>query len=102
MEWTPDYPLFVLSVIITGLGLVTVGGVLKSFFAKSAKPTFKKKLAFFPLFIIGVLAVGWLSERIQLGLYTYLRASVATSVSGIVIAFIVAWLLYDWVLWRKR
>lgn len=96
-----DYFLFVLSVTLTTLGLLFLGSIARSM--KSRRPAgFKKKLLIFPLFIAGIFLIGWATERIQQGLYTYLQQNAATSISGIVIALLVAWLLYDIVIWRRK
>lgn len=98
---TPEYLLFLLSVIITTLGLITVGGLLRGVFRSRYRARFRKKLLFFPVFVIGLFAIGWLSERLQQWLFAYLKQNVATSLSGLFIAILIAWLLYDWVFWRR-
>jgi len=94
--------IFILSVTITTLGLITLGGVLKALFRSRSKPGFQKKLFWFPFFIGGLFVAGWLSGLVRQGVQTYLEQNVATSISGMAISVLVAWFLYDWVFWRKR
>ncbi|MDD9953198.1 MAG: hypothetical protein OXR66_02590 [Candidatus Woesearchaeota archaeon] len=95
-----DDLLFVLSVTITTLGIIAVAGVLKGLFR--GKATLKKKLFFFPVFILGLLVFGGVTAFLQGFVYEYLQQNLATSVSGMIIIVLVAWILYDWVLWRRR
>ncbi|MBR9700998.1 hypothetical protein GOV11_03990 [Candidatus Woesearchaeota archaeon] len=99
---TLEYGLFLLSVVITALGLVTLGGLAKTVFGRRNYPTLKNKLAMFPIFILAIIFIGWFSEKLQIGIFEYLQQNTATSLSGLAIAVTVAWILYDWVLWRKK
>ena len=97
-----EYFVFILSVTLTTLGLLTVGGIGKWFFGKHKRaPTFRKKFWFFPLFIVGIFAIGWLSAQMQQLLFLYLKQNVVTSLSGLIVAVLVAWFLYDWAIWRS-
>ncbi len=40
--------------------------------------------------------------RLQSTILTYLQQNVATSITGICIAVLAAWFLYDWLVWRKH
>lgn len=100
---TGEYLLAILSVTLTTLGLLAIGGIAKAFFSSHRQaPSFRRKLWFFPLFIIGIFAIGWLSAAAQQAVLAYLKQNAATSISGILIAILVAWFLYDWVVWRSR
>ncbi len=97
-----EYVVFVLAVTLTTLGLLFVGGIGKWFFGRhKQQPTFRKKFWFFPIFIIGIFVMGWVSAQVQNLMFAYLKQNVATSVSGFVIALVVAWVLYDWAIWRR-
>ncbi len=97
-----EYVLLVLSVTLTTLILLTIGGVGKWFFGRHKRiPTFRKKFWFFPVFIVGIFAMGALSALAQQAMYAYLKQNVATSISGFAVAALVAWFLYDWTIWRS-
>jgi hypothetical protein len=97
-----EYVVFVLSVTLTTLGLLTLGGVVKWFFGRhKAYPTFRKKFWLFPLFVVGIFVMGWVSAQAQQLMYLYLKQNVVTSVTGFAAALLVAWFLYDWAIWRS-
>jgi hypothetical protein len=98
---TLAYFLFLLSVVITTVGLVAVGGIAKWAFWRPSHARIGKKLLFFPLFIVGIFAVGWLSERAQQGVYEYLLENAARGIPFLIGTIALAWVLYDWVVWRK-
>jgi len=95
--------LAILSVTLTTLGLLALGGIAKWFFGRHKRQaTFRKKLWLFPAFIAGIFAVGALSALTQQAVYAYLRQNVATSITGFAVAVLVAWFLYDWTIWRRN
>ena len=100
-SFTGAYFLFILSVMLTTLLILFAAGLLRSFRRKTF-PTLRKKLLVFPLFVAGIFVMGWVTAKIQEYVYAYLMRNVATSILGIVITLVVAWALYDWVLWRAR
>lgn len=100
-SFSAGYFLFILSVTLTSLGLVAVGGMIKSVFKRKTFPTFRKKIIIFPLFIIGIFVMGWLTAKLQQLVLVYLEKNVATSITGLLIALTVTWFLYDWAVWRK-
>lgn len=94
--------LVVLSVTLTTLGLLTLGGFVKWFFGRHKhNASFRKKFWIFPLFIIGIFAIGAISALTQQLVYAYLKQNVATSITGLAVALLVAWFLYDWTIWRR-
>ena len=92
-----DEILQLLAVVIVTLGPVAVGSLLRS----RRRPSFKKKLILFPVFVLGLVALGVVSSYLQEAVYTYLKQNVATSISGFIVVVLIAWFLYDFVLWRK-
>ena len=95
--------LFVLSVTLTTLGLLTVGGIARWFFSQHKRyATFRKKFWLFPIFIAGIFAIGAVSAAAQQLIYAYLKQNIATSISGFLITILVAWFLYDWAIWRSH
>lgn len=102
LETPGEYLLVILSVTITTLGLLTLAGILRSVFGRhKTGATFRKKFWFFPIFVIGIFAMGWVSATAQEIVYAYLQQNVATSISGLIVAILVAWFLYDWAIWRS-
>jgi hypothetical protein len=97
-----EYALFVLSVTLTTLILLALGGIGKWFFSHHKhNATFRKKFWIFPLFIASIFLMGWLSSLAQTFMYAYLKQNIATSISGLAIAVLIAWVLYDWAVWRR-
>lgn len=92
IELSISYFMFVLAVTLTTILAIGVGGMLR----KRARPkrTFKAKVLGFIVFIIGILLFGWLMERLQGWLHTYLLQNYATSISGILFALVGVWVLY--------
>jgi hypothetical protein len=104
-----DYFIFVLAVTLNSLLMIIIGGWMTARFQKGGlrfgfanKSTFRKKFFGFFLFIIGIFLAGFLSERLQSTILTYLRRNATTSIAGIIIAVLAAWFLYDWLVWRKH
>jgi ABC-type spermidine/putrescine transport system permease subunit II len=108
-SFTIAYFVFILAVTISTLLMIIFGGWITSRLQKGGlrfgfanKTTLHRKFFGFLLFIIAIFLAGWLSERLQNAIYMYLQQNVATSISGLAIAFLVAWVLYDWLVWRKH
>jgi hypothetical protein len=98
---TTDYFLFILSVTLTTLALLTLGGFARGMFKSHGRHTISQKLFFFPLFVVGIFAMGWFTGKIQELMLAYLKQNAASSITGLCIAVVIAWFLYDWVLWRR-
>jgi uncharacterized protein YacL len=103
------YFTFILSVTLTSLTMILIGGWITRRLQKGGlrfrfanKSTFSKKFFGFLLFICAIFTFGWLSERLQSSLYQYLQQNVAQGVSGIVISLLIAYFMYDWIVWRKH
>lgn len=104
-----DYFLYILAVTITSLLMILIGGWVKNRFQKKGlrfqfanKSRFRRKFWGFVLFIVAIFLLGWMGERLQNSVYSYLEQNAATSITGIIIALLVAWFLYDWLVWRKN
>jgi MFS family permease len=103
------YMMAILAVTITSLLMIIIGGWIKDRFQKKGlrfrfanKSMLRKKATGFLLFIIAIFLLGWMGERLQLAVYNYLMQNAASSITGIIIALLVAWFLYDWLVWRKN
>lgn len=104
-----EYFIFVMAVTITSLFMIIFGGWVKTRFQKGGlrfqfanKSKFRRKFFGFVLFIVSIFMLGFLSERLQNAMFDYFKNRVATSIGGIVIILVVAWFLYDWLVWRKN
>ncbi len=104
-----DYFYFVMAVTITSLFMIIFGTWVRNRFQKGGlkfqfanKSKFRRKFFGFILFIISIFLLGFLSERLQSSLQNYFKVHIATSVVGICIIFGVAWLLYDWLIWKEH
>jgi len=71
-------------------------------FAFANKSTFRKKFFGFLLFIVGIFLLGWFGERLQQTVYSFVKGGAAQGITSILVAFLVAWLMYDWLVWRKH
>lgn len=103
-----SYFLSILAVTITSLIMIVIGGWVKDRFQKRGlrfqfanKTRWRRKLFGFFLFIVAIFLLGWMGERLQLAVYKYLMQNAASSITGMVVAVLVAWFLYDWLVWRK-
>jgi len=108
-SFTLSYFLYILAVTLTSLLMILIGGWVKNRFQKGGlragfanKSTFRKKLFGFVLFIIAIFLLGWMGERLQNSLFLYLEKNVASNIIGVLFAVLAAWLLYDWLVWRKE
>jgi uncharacterized membrane protein len=102
------YTMFILAVVMSSLLMLFIGGWIKDRMQKGGlrfgfakKTTFRKKFFGFFLFIIAIFLVGWMGERLQSSLYDYLMHNAATSISGIIIAILICWFMYDFFVWRR-
>jgi hypothetical protein len=107
--FTTDYLVFVFAVTITSLLMLIFGTWVKNRFQRGGlrfgfanKTRLHRKFWGFVLFIASIFLLGFLSERLQQTLYNYFRLELATSVSGILIIFLIAWFLYDWLVWKRH
>lgn len=98
-----EYALFILSVTLTTLILLVIAGLGKALFGRhKSTATFRRKFWFFPFFVIGIFAMGWISATAQKYVFAYIQTNVATSIYGVIVAVLVAWFLYDWAIWRNK
>lgn len=104
-----EYVVFVLTVTLTSLLMIVFGGWVKNRLQKGGlrfgfarKSRLHRKFFGFLLFIIAIFLTGLLSERLQSALFSYLKTNVATSITGICVVFLVAWILYDVLVWRAH
>ena len=49
-----------------------------------------------------IFLLGWMSSRLQSAVYDSLKQSIATGITGFALALIIAWFLYDFLVWRKN
>jgi hypothetical protein len=107
-SWSIGYVMFIIAVAISSIIMIFIGGWVKGRMEKGGlrfgfaqKSKFRRKLSGFFLFIGAIFLVGWLGERLQQSLYAYLMQNAASSITGIVIALLVCWFMYDLFVWRK-
>jgi hypothetical protein len=108
-SFTYQYLNYVFAVTIASLFMIVFGGWVQTRlhkgglrFAFANKSKYHRKLTGFILFIVSIFLLGFLSERLQQSLYNYFQYRVATSIIGIILILVVAWFLYDWLVWRKH
>jgi hypothetical protein len=108
-SFTVDYFAFILSVTIASLLMMILGGWITNRmqkgglrFAFANKSTVRKKFFGFLLFVTGIFLLGWLSERLQQTVFSYVKGGTAGSITSIIVAFVIAWFMYDWLVWRKH
>lgn len=106
---TVDYFVFILAVTISTLLMIVFGGWIQARLQKGGlrfgfanKSNFRRKFFGFLLFIVAIFLTGWLSERLQNAVFTYLKQNVATSITGLLASLLVAWFLYHWLVWKKH
>jgi hypothetical protein len=104
-SFTTEYFLFVLAVTLNALFIMVIGGWIQDRLQKRGlrmgRSTLRKRFWGFMLFIISVLLVGFLSERLQAVIFSYLQQNAATNIIGIVGAVVIAYVLYEWLILRK-
>jgi cation transport ATPase len=108
-EFSIKYVLYILAVTMTSLLMIIIGGWVKERFQKKGlrfqfanKSKFRKKFWGFILFIVAIFLLGWMGERLQNAVYNYLLKNAATTITGIIVAILITWFLYDWLVWRKN
>jgi hypothetical protein len=108
-SFTLDYFLYILAVTINSLLMIIIGGWMKERMQKGGlrfgfanRSRFRRKIFGFLLFILAIFILGFLSERLQVALLNYLKTNVATNILGLCIAVLVAYMLYDWLVFRKN
>jgi hypothetical protein len=108
-SFTLDYFLFILAITISTLLMLIFGGWIQRRMQKGGlkfgfanKSTFRRKFFGFLLFIVAIFMTGWLSERLQSSVFNYLKQNAATSITGLLVAVLIAWFMYDWLVWRKQ
>ncbi|HIH24214.1 TPA: hypothetical protein HA251_04230 [Candidatus Woesearchaeota archaeon] len=107
--FTTSYLVTVFAVTIATLLMMIFGGWVTNRIQKGGlrfgfanKTRFHRKFWGFVLFIITIFLLGFLSERLQQTLYNYFKIHFTTSITGIIVMFLVAWFLYDWLVWKKH
>jgi biotin transporter BioY len=105
---TVSYFMFILAVVLTSMLMLFIGGWIKDRMQKGGlrfgfaqRSKFRRKFFGFLLFVIAIFLVGWLSERLQNTVYQYLMQNAASSATGIIIAMLLCWFMYDFFVWRK-
>jgi amino acid permease len=108
-ELSVSYLLAVIAVTMTSLIMMIFGGWMRERMQKGGlrfrfakKTRFRRKLTGFLLFIVAIFLLGWLSERLQIAIHDYLSRSAGTTISGIAVALLVTWFMYDWFVYRKN
>lgn len=103
-----SYFLYILAVTISAIFMLVVGGWIRERlmsrglrFRFAHKSRIRKHLFGFLLFIVAIFLLGWMSERLQATMYDYLMQNAATSVTGIIISIIFAFIMYEIFVWGK-
>ena len=102
------YFLYILAVTIGSIFMLVIGGWIKERlmsrglrFRFAHKSRIRKHLFGFLLFIVAIFLLGWMSERLQATLYSYLMQNAASSITGIILSVVFAFVMYEIFIWGK-
>lgn len=103
-----SYFLYILAVTIGSIAMMVVGGWIRERLQRNGlryrfarKSKFRRHFFGFLLFIIAIFLLGWMGERLQSAVYNYLIKNAASSITGIILAVVFAFIMYEIFVWGK-